>query len=245
MIRRMRNLLVASERSVTDQEDLDYESLTQNLAEQRRLDAYQAANARHPLPLSGSEETEDELLVLDDNPQLDDALILRLTYDLATKLHKPEIIARRYGLGGRDELRRYLREHPTVVNQARKLRAMYESDAASEDRVRMKFLQATEELIIPIAGLVADPRTPLAARIDGFKQIQRGAGLDGLSANAKNQQQRDAGQPFNLTISFAGGREVINATTVVEDEIPPAPSPFPLLGDDEEGAEDTQLSEEI
>lgn len=228
-----------------DQEDLDYAAVIDT--EQRRQAAYDAANGKYPLPVSElnrtSEDEEEELLTLDDNPLLDDALILRLTYDLATKLHKPEIIAHRYGLRGREELRRYLLDHPKIVQEARKLSAMYQSDGASEERVRMKFLQATEELIIPIAGVVADPRTPLTARIDGFKQLQRGAGLDGLTSNAKNQQQRDAGQPFNLTISFAGGREAlnINATTVVEDDlIPPPPSPFP-----DEITDDAQLNEEI
>jgi len=186
----------------------------------------------------------DEILVLDDNPQLDDALIMRLTYDLATKLHKPEVIAHRYGLGGVDELKSYLKSHPAVVARARKLHALFESDGASEERVRMKFLQATEELIIPMAGLVADPRTPLAARIDGFKQIQRGAGLDGLSANAKAQQGKDAGQAFNLVINFAGGREAfnLNATTVVEDEIPPPMLPGSAIGqEDEEPAEEVDI----
>jgi len=184
---------------------------------------------------------DHEILVLDDNPQLDDALIMRLTYDLATKLHKPEVIAHRYGLGGIDELKSYLKSHPAVVARARKLHALFESDGASEERVRMKFLQATEELIIPMAGLVADPRTPLAARIDGFKQIQRGAGLDGLSANAKSQQGKDAGQPFNLVINFAGGREAfnLNATTVVDEEIPPlAALTSPLSVEEDEDPQD-------
>jgi hypothetical protein len=190
-------------------------------------------------------EEDQEILVLDDNPQLDDALIMRLTYDLATKLHKPEVIAHRYGLGGVDELKSYLKSHPAVVSRARKLHALFESDGASEERVRMKFLQATEELIIPMAGLVADPRTPLAARIDGFKQIQRGAGLDGLSANAKAQQGKDAGQPFSLVINFAGGREAfkLNATTVVEDDqIPPLMLPGSAIGqEDEEPAEEVDI----
>jgi hypothetical protein len=146
-------------------------------------------------------------------------------------------------LGGREELKSYLTSHPAVVARARKLRALFESDGATEERIRMKFLQATEELIIPMAGLVADPRTPLSARIDGFKQIQRGAGLDGLSANAKAQQGKDAGQPFQLTINFAGGREAfnLNATTVVGDDIPLPLLPGSAIGREEE---DDQFEED-
>ena len=55
--------------------------------------------------LMDDEDISDQLLTLDDNPQLDDALILRLTYDLATRMHSAEVIARRYGLGSVDELR--------------------------------------------------------------------------------------------------------------------------------------------
>jgi hypothetical protein len=196
--------------------------------------------------LADLEGENQEILTLDDNPQLDDALILRLTYDLATKLHKPEVIARRYGLDGREGLKAYLKDHPAVVTRARKLHALFESDAASEDRVRMKFLHATEELIIPMAGLVADPHTPLSARIDGFKQIQRGAGLDGLSAAAKQQQGKDSGQPFSLVINFAGGREKfdLQATTVVEpDEIPAISAP--VAPEWSEEVEDNQEEAEI
>lgn len=183
------------------------------------------------------EDIGDTILTLDDNPQLDDALILRLTYDLATKLHSPEVIARRYGLGGVRELREYLRDHPQVVSAARKMHALFESDGAAEERVRMKFLQATEQLIIPMAGLVADPRTPLAARIDGFKQIQRGAGLDGMSAASRQGKEAQGGQAFNLTINFAGGREMkIVGTTVVDDQTP-AIEPPTLTFDEPGGIE--------
>ena len=161
-------------------------------------------------------------LTLSDSPQLDDALILRLQYDLATGMHNGEVIARRYGLRDENELKEYLRQHPGIVWEARRLRALFNSDEATEGRIRTKFMRATEQLIIPITALVADPRTPIAQRIDGFKQIQRGAGVDG-APSAAAKEQKALGTPFNLTINFAGGRQkTISATTVVDaDEIPP------------------------
>lgn len=188
-------------------------------------------------PLEDLDNRRDEdgvLEVLNRAPQVDDALILRLTYDLATKFHKPEILAKRYGMRDRDELKDYLREHPQVVTQARKLHAIFASDESAEERVRMKFLHATENLIIPMAGLVADPHTPLSARIDGFKQIQRGAGLDGAaSSSARGAMGRDGqgGHPFNLVINFAGGREkvVLDATTVSDGDFIPDPPPLSSL----------------
>jgi hypothetical protein len=177
-------------------------------------------------------------LVLADNPQLDDALILRMTYDLATGMHNGEVIARRYGLADADQLKDYLRQHPNVVHEAKRLRSLFQSDEATEGRIRAKFLRATEQLIIPIAALVADPRTPINSRIDGFKQIQRGAGVDGVAAGAKDQGR--SGAAFSLTINFAGGRdsadrraEEITGTTVVDaGDIPGLDHQLRLTADD-------------
>lgn len=181
-------------------------------------------------------------LFLDENPLLDDALIMRLTYDLATRLHSSEVIAQRYGLTDKEALRKYLRAHPKIVSDAKKLHAAWESGPGTEERTRMKFLQATEELIIPIAGLVADPRTPLQARIDGFKQLQRGAGLDGMTAAAKAAAQGEQGKAFNLVINFAGGREQVISGEVV-DQVPHAQLPFDILTTGSEDDEGEQIED--
>jgi hypothetical protein len=70
--------------------------------------------------------------------ELDDNLILRLIYDLAQRIHPPTTIAQRYGLGDEAGLKRYLTAHPKVVEQARKLRAIVESDKSAEERARLK-----------------------------------------------------------------------------------------------------------
>lgn len=165
----------------------------------------------------------DDIIVLDDNPQLDDALILRLEYDLATQTHRYETIARRYGLAGELELWKYLKAHPSIVAEAKRLRALFQSDEAIEQRVRMRFLVATETLIPPMQHLVADPRTPIAQRIDGFKQIQRGAGVDGAPPKDAKGNPMGPGTAFVLNINFTNGQSTrIAATTVVDpDEIPP------------------------
>lgn len=174
----------------------------------------------------------DHVLVLNDNPLLEDALIQRLQYDLATKTHNYETIAKRYGLKGEAELLRYLKQHPTVVAEAKKLRALFHSDENMEQRVRQRFLSATETLIAPIQHLVFDPSTPTAARIDGFKQLQRGAGIDGAPRDAPKGGV-PGGSPFVLNINFRNGLSTrISGTTVLDaDEIPP-PSTAVGLGDD-------------
>jgi hypothetical protein len=178
-------------------------------------------------------------LVLSESPQLDDALILRLQYDLATGMHNSDVIASRYGLKDKYQLREYLRQHPSIVLEARRMRALFLSDEATEGRIRAKFLRATEQLIIPIAALVADPRTPIGNRIDGFKQMQRGAGVDGAPAAAA-KSEKGGGAPFNLTINFAGGRaQQITGTTVLDaDSIPPPTDDTTGSGEDAEVEED-------
>jgi len=190
------------------------------------------------------EPIEDEYLVLSDNPQVDDGLILRMIHDLAMKVHASEVIARRYGLKGVTELREFLKQHPQIVWEVRKLRAAFQSDEATETRLRLKFLRATEQLIIPMAGLAGDHRTPINARIDAFKLLQRGAGVDGMPAQARDNS-KPQGHAFNLTINFAGGRDAtrISGTTVVDaDQIPPPRSPMGLTVDE---VEDAGFEEEV
>src|SRR6185369_12731746 len=126
----------------------------------------------------------DDRDTLDPNPALDDALILRLQYDLAAKIHPPETIAARYGFIGVKGLRRYLAHHPQVVANIKKARAAIESDEGSEGRVRLKALQATEVLIAPTALIAMDPRVAPQQRIDAFKQLSRVAAVDGSGAAA-------------------------------------------------------------
>lgn len=165
----------------------------------------------------------DQVLVLDPNTQVEDALIQRLKYDLATKTHTYETIARRYGLGGVEDLFKFLRRHPGIVEDAKRLRATFQSDENVETRVRNLFLHATESLIPTMHNLVESAHTPTAARIDGFKQIQRGAGVDGAPRAADPRDPRQAGTPFVLNINFRNGQQTrIEGTTVLDaDEIPP------------------------
>jgi hypothetical protein len=185
----------------------------------------------------------DQVLVLDSNPQIDDALIQRLKYDLATKTHNYEVIAKRYGLSGVPELFEYLRSHPAVTEDAKKLRALFQSDESIEARVRMRFLVATESLIAPMHNLVADPNTPTNARIDGFKQIQRGAGVDGVPAASRGEGgSPGGGTPFVLNINFKNGeRTTISGTTVVDANEIPGPDDQATLP----GLEEAEYDEDV
>lgn len=185
------------------------------------------------------DEIIDKVLVLSENPEKDDALIKRLQYDLATKIHSPAEIARRYGLFDVQELRDYLLSHPQIVDGVKKIRALFESEEGIETRMRAKFQYSTEDLIPVMHSLVGNPGIPVQQRIDGFKQLQRGAGMDGI--RDKNSEG-PSGQRFVLNILFGGdAKNTTIAGTVPED---PASIPAPPSGMEEDHQEDP-VEEEV
>jgi hypothetical protein len=124
-----------------------------------------------------------------------------------------------------------------ILAEAKKLRALFDSDESVETRVRMRFLHATESLIAPMHNLVADNRTPVSARIDGFKQIQRGAGVDGMPAERRGTGATGpSGTAFVLNINFRNGQSTkISGTTVLDADEIPGPPANELLDDFQEG----------
>ena len=157
---------------------------------------------------------------LDPNPALDDALILRLQYDLAAKIHPRATIAQRYGFTGVGALLSYLANHPQIVENVKKARAVIESDEGSETRVRLKALQATEVLIAPTAGIAMDPRVAPQQRIDAFKQLSRVAAVDGSAA--AQMAKASGGAAFTLNILFRDKPETLS---FVADAHPDAGAP--------------------
>ena len=135
---------------------------------------------------------------LDPNPVIDDALIMRLTYDIATGIHEGAVLATRYGFADLAALRRYLLKHPQIIRNAQKTKALVDSDEGSEARVRLKAMHATEELIPATAGIAADPRIAPQQRIDAFKQLSRVSGLDAAAA----AKAGSGGPAFTLNILF-------------------------------------------
>jgi len=157
---------------------------------------------------------------IDPNPALDDSLIMRLQYDLAAKIHPKETIALRYGFNGVPGLFRYLSRHPQIVENVKKARALLYSDAGSEERVRLKALMATEDLIPAAAGIASDPRVAAQQRIDAFKQLSRVAAVDG-SAAAAAQKAANGGAAFTLNILFRDKPEALNFTAENVTSDPP------------------------
>lgn len=160
-------------------------------------------------------------LVLSENPQLDDALILRLQYDLALGIHLPDAIAQRYGLRDKENLREYLRRHPQIVENARKAKALVESNESVEGRVRVKAMYATEDLIHTTHEIAQDIRTPMQQRLDAFKQLSRVAGVDGLRDKSPTTGSGGGGHSFVLNILFTDETKTIQGTVIDSTQIAP------------------------
>lgn len=157
---------------------------------------------------------------LDPNPLLDDALVMRLTYDLAADIHPADEIATRYGFPDKSGLRDYLRLHPTIIKNAQRAKALINSEEGSEGRARLKAMQATEALISSTANIAWDPRIPPQQRIDAFKQLSRVGGLDG-SAAAQAARAGAGGPAFTLNILF---RDKPSEHLNIVDASPAAPA---------------------
>ena len=164
---------------------------------------------------------------LDPNPFLDDALVSRLTYDIATGIHTGDMLATRYGFADRAALRRYLLRHPQVIVNAKKGRALVESDENTENRVRLRAMQATEDLIPATHNIALDPRIAPQQRIDAFKQLSRVSGLDAGAAKAAGA----GGPAFTLNILFRNNpAEKLELTP--ETPLPPVVTPRVIDADE-------------
>jgi hypothetical protein len=134
------------------------------------------------------------------DPDLDDARIKRMQYDIAIGILTHEEIAKRYGFPNDWELRKYFEEHPGLIAATEKMKALFESERGADERTRAKALQATELLIPPVYHIAANPHVAAQQRIDAFKQLSRVGGLD-VSA-AMLAAKTGGGTPFTLNILF-------------------------------------------
>lgn len=152
-------------------------------------------------------------------PFIDRDLLTPLRFDLVNQVHSYKTIAERYGLGDESGLVAWLQANPAFAQEVAKLRAMFSSDMSAQDRARLKAALASEELIPDIFKLVASPTTSAATKVDGFKQLNRMAGIDGIPAASKDGG--GSGTQFNLTINLPTGVEKITTTVVDQPVIEP------------------------
>jgi hypothetical protein len=162
-------------------------------------------------------------LDLPTTPELPDRLRIPLLHDLAGGLRELEDLGQHYGLGGEQGLRVFLAANPEFKKEAATLRALNKSDMSVQDRGRTKAAHASEELIVDIAAIAANPANAAPVRIDAFKQLNRMAGIDGI-ANTNKNSEGATGTPFNLIINLPDGKTE-RLTTVVESPTTALPAP--------------------
>ena len=173
-----------------------------------------------------ADQDADELLqqIVDAVPILDhtdadirDAARLRLMQDIAYGTYPAEELAVRYGLGTVAGLKIWLARNPETMRQIKVMKAAHESDAALNDRLRMKGGHAVEHATIGIAHIAMDSNKDPKIRIEAFKALQRQAGVDGPPPQSK---EAVTGAQFNLVMQFAGGAPFeIKATTVAPESV--------------------------
>lgn len=188
-----------------------------------------------------SDDIDDDIQAPPPNPDLDDARIKRLQYDIAIGILNLDEIAHRYGFPNNWELRKYFEEHPGLIAATEKMKALFESDRGADERTRAKALQATEELIPPVYHIAANPHVAPQQRIDAFKQLSRVGGVD-VSA-AMLAAKGGGGTPFTLNILFQTKPE--KHLELVPDAVPAEEPKYvaPRLG--LSPAEDDEYDEEV
>lgn len=140
---------------------------------------------------------------------IDDANLLRFIQDIAYAIHSPDEIAERWGLTDHAGLNNYLRQHPALLVEIAKLRAVHKSDASVEERNRLKANYGVEMALTGIVNMAVDPTLKAAERLDAFRALQKQAGVDKV-AEGKGAVAANA---FNVTINLPGRAPI--STTVV------------------------------
>lgn len=177
-----------------------------------------------------ADQDADELLqqIVDAIPILDhtdadvrDAARLRLMQDIAYGTYPADELAVRYGLGTIAGLKIWLSKNPGTMKQIKVMKALHESDAALNDRIRMKGGHAVEHATIGIANIAMDPNKDSKTRIEAFKALQRQAGVDGPPPADKIAP---VGVQTNIIIQHVGAPPTrITTTTVVPETIEALP----------------------
>lgn len=152
----------------------------------------------------------------------DAAMLVGIVEDIAQDIYPKEVIATRYGFRDVAELRQYLVKHPELVRRIQRHRALHQSDANAQERVRLQSCAGLSEEMHSIVAVISDKNVPITQRIDAFKAMVdlSGAKASGVQA-AKADTRAAAGTRFNITINLPGQTQRI--TTVVDGALEEPP----------------------
>lgn len=137
-------------------------------------------------------------------PDLGDPLIAAFILDIARGLFPAEELAKRYLLGSRSGLEKYLQRHPGVTHEASRLQAIERSDVGQKGRLRAQAGHVLEHGMLEVARILMDPKTPHDIKVKICAVLMKVADVDGSPAIAKGDQG-GGGTKFFLQINLPGG----------------------------------------
>ena len=134
----------------------------------------------------------------------------QLLDDLARDLHQRPVVAERYGLSLAEM--HSLISRPAVLRLYRQRKAVWESSANLDDRIRAYAQIALIEKMPDLVQMMTDKSEHPQVRVEATKSISRAAGDPG--AGRAGQGGPGSGAPFAVNIYFGERAETISTMTV-------------------------------
>ena len=152
----------------------------------------------------------DQVEVLD--PDFSDPrLLFAFIQDVAQKIHKPEVIAKRYGFSNVPHMVGFIADNLEIRKKIKTFRAIWESDGSLEERMKALVGHSLIESIPENAMILFDKAAPAQTKLDAIKTFARLAGMDGAGQNGKGAA---TGQQFVFNLMLGGKSRTF--TTVVD-----------------------------
>lgn len=161
-------------------------------------------------------------------PELSPLALQAFCNDIARQIHPAAEIAARYGFADKRAARDWIDARPAVKRVIKELRAIWESEANLEGRIRAYAGHALLEAAPTNAQIMLDPTVHPTIRIDAMKAHAKIAGVDTLPAAARDGGGGVPGNaPFAVNIIFQQAGMVESIATVR----PPPKDPGEIEGE--------------
>lgn len=164
----------------------------------------------------------DRVPVLAPTADLEDNFLRRLCDDLANGIFTFADIARRYGFTDVSSLHRFLVDHPNVVREVKRLKALRESDRGVQETAQIRSAHAYNDRVHHIGGMIGNPNVGAKEQLDAAKLLAAAGGI--TNTGGKDGRAGDSGSSFSLTLNIGNGTSIRLVPTVVEADEVPAPA---------------------
>lgn len=164
------------------------------------------------------------------DPRMNTVTLHTFMNDLAQGIRTHEEIAVRYGFETVGNLLEYLQSKPEIVRRIKERRAIWQSDDATEIRIKKLSAHAVLDALHETGQIMMDTAHPPGTRIDALKAHARLAGVDAQPNPGKfSGPASDGSGRFSINIVFPNAGKTETFTTVVKTE----PEPKTIEGEGE------------